>query len=117
MYVMYVYVRMLYVAPPDKKSREAIAEIRLKNISHEEEVTASGIAGLTEGFSGAEVCAVFQRAAAKAMEEDVHAGSLAMSHVLAAVSGVSSRITPEMLRWYQGFAKGAKGRGASVAST
>jgi len=95
--------RMVYVGPPDAKSRAEIARIQLRKMAHAPEVTPGFISERTEGFSGAEVVAVCQRAATQAMEEDVTAERVEQRHFDLALGSFKPGITEEMVRWYEAY--------------
>ncbi len=59
----------LVIGPPDRAAREAIARIALRGKPVSDDVSASALAGVTEGFTGAEVRAVCDRAALAAVRD------------------------------------------------
>ncbi len=59
-------------APPDAMEREEILKIHLKQKPLSDEVDANYLAGLTEGWSGAELSAACNRAALLAVQRAVH---------------------------------------------
>lgn len=49
---------MIYIQPPDVKTRQEILQINLKRIPHEDDVSAADLAVKTSGYSGAEIAAL-----------------------------------------------------------
>ncbi|KAI8893192.1 P-loop containing nucleoside triphosphate hydrolase protein, partial [Globomyces pollinis-pini] len=94
---------ILYVSPPDFKSREAIFKIQLKKIPHEDSIDISELSRLSEGFSGAETVAVCQNAALLAMQEDINTDTVLESHFLKAIRSTTKQISNEMLEFYRVF--------------
>ncbi|KAJ3405316.1 spermatogenesis associated protein 5 [Chytridiales sp. JEL 0842] len=95
--------RIVYVSPPDVASRREILRIQTKRMSCDSNVQIDELAEMTQGYSGAEVVAVCQEAAMNAMEEDLNAEHVSRRHFEKAVSGITPRITPEMLQFYDDF--------------
>jgi AAA family ATPase len=93
---------ILYVAPPDISSREAIFKIKFKKMPVEDIVDSLELAKLTKGFSGAETVAVCQQAALLAMEES-DVGFVKRNHFIEAIKKTTKRITKEMLEFYHDF--------------
>ena len=68
-------------APPDAMEREEILRIHLKKKPLSDEVEATYLAGLTEGWSGAELSAACNRAALLAVQRAVHGELKRMSPI------------------------------------
>ncbi|TPX44982.1 hypothetical protein SeMB42_g04146 [Synchytrium endobioticum] len=96
--------RVLYVAPPDQVSRLEILHVRTRNMALTEDVDLERIADMTHKFSGAEVVAVCQEAAMRAMDENIQASKVAMRHFEHAISVITPRITASMIEFYESFA-------------
>ncbi|KAI8929625.1 P-loop containing nucleoside triphosphate hydrolase protein [Entophlyctis helioformis] len=94
---------ILYVSPPDMASRREILRIQTRRMACSDDVDLDVLAKATDGFSGAETVAVCQEAAMQAMEEDLSAPHVAHRHFVKAISGVTPRISPEMIRFYDDF--------------
>ncbi|KAF9899480.1 spermatogenesis associated protein 5 [Linnemannia zychae] len=97
--------RILYVSPPDLASRREILriQIRSKKMACDADVDIERLAEQTEGCSGAEVVALCQEAAMKAMEESLEIEAVAGRHFDQALKGMTRRITPEMIQFYDDF--------------
>jgi SpoVK/Ycf46/Vps4 family AAA+-type ATPase len=50
--------RMIYIQPPDLRTRQEIFSISLRRIPHSADVTAQLLASRTDGYSGAEIAAL-----------------------------------------------------------
>ncbi|PVU88385.1 hypothetical protein BB561_005889 [Smittium simulii] len=95
--------RILYVPPPDLKSRCSIFEIQLKKMAVSEQVTPETLAQMTDGFSGAEVVNFCQEAAIAAMEDNIDASFVELEHFKKVRLGMKPRISQEMIKFYDDF--------------
>lgn len=64
----------VYVGPPDEKARAAIISSNLKGVPVAGEVSAAALAGRTQGYSGADVAAVCDRAKMMAIKRELQSG-------------------------------------------
>ncbi|KAF9971140.1 spermatogenesis associated protein 5 [Actinomortierella ambigua] len=97
--------RILYVSPPDLASRTEILRLQMsrRRMAVGPDVDPAVIAEATEGCSGAEVVALCQEAAMKAMEEDLNIEYVSKRHFDQALAQMTRRITPEMIQFYDDF--------------
>ncbi|KAG0036591.1 spermatogenesis associated protein 5 [Podila clonocystis] len=97
--------RILYVSPPDLASRTEILRLQIetKKMACGPDVVVADLALRTEGCSGAEVVALCQEAAMKAMEESLEIECVSKRHFDQALAAMTRRITPEMIRFYDEF--------------
>ncbi|KAF9406876.1 spermatogenesis associated protein 5, partial [Podila epigama] len=97
--------RILYVSPPDLASRTEILRLQIerKKMACGPDVVISELADRTEGCSGAEVVALCQEAAMKAMEDNLEIEYVSKRHFEQALAGMTRRITPEMIQFYREF--------------
>ncbi|KAG0342154.1 spermatogenesis associated protein 5 [Podila horticola] len=97
--------RILYVSPPDLASRTEILQLQIetKKMACGPDVVVADLALRTEGCSGAEVVALCQEAAMKAMEESLEIECVSKRHFDQALAAMTRRITPEMIRFYDEF--------------
>ncbi|KAF9196123.1 Spermatoproteinsis associated protein 5 [Haplosporangium sp. Z 11] len=97
--------RILYVSPPDLASRREILKLQIhsKKMACDADVDLEELAEKTEGCSGAEVVALCQEAALKAMEESLDIACVSKRHFNQALAGITRRITPEMIQFYDDF--------------
>ncbi|KAF9114603.1 Spermatoproteinsis associated protein 5 [Mortierella sp. AM989] len=97
--------RILYVSPPDLSSRREILRLQIhsKKMACDTDVDIEQLAVQTEGCSGAEVVALCQEAAMKAMEESLEIACVSKRHFEQALAGMTRRITKEMIQFYDDF--------------
>ncbi|KAG0012958.1 spermatogenesis associated protein 5 [Entomortierella chlamydospora] len=97
--------RILYVSPPDLPSRREILRLHIhsKKMACDADVDIEQLAEQTEGCSGAEVVALCQEAAMKAMEESLEIACVSKRHFEQALAGMTRRITKEMIQFYDDF--------------
>ncbi|KAF9359746.1 spermatogenesis associated protein 5 [Mortierella sp. AD094] len=97
--------RILYVSPPDLPSRREILRLQIhsKKMACDADVDIEQLAEQTEGCSGAEVVALCQEAAMKAMEESLEIACVSKRHFEQALAGMTRRITKEMIQFYDDF--------------
>nr|CAG8494677.1 14160_t:CDS:2 [Entrophospora candida]CAG8511516.1 7284_t:CDS:2 [Entrophospora candida] len=77
-------------------------------MSHSNDVDVDELANRTEGCSGAEIVSLCQESALNAMEEDINITQVCRRHFVRALNNLSKRITPEMIEFYETFAKKSK---------
>ncbi|KAF8984478.1 Spermatoproteinsis associated protein 5 [Entomortierella lignicola] len=97
--------RILYVSPPDLPSRREILRLQIhtKKMACDTDVDIEQLAEQTEGCSGAEVVALCQEAAMKAMEESLDISCVSKRHFEQALMSMTRRITKEMIQFYDDF--------------
>lgn len=99
--------RVIFVPPPDEAARQAILEIHLRDIPHETPDLAA-LARATEGFSGADLRAVVERAAEEAITQEMRTGKstlITRKMLLKAAKGIkpSTREWLDTARSYASF--------------
>ena len=99
--------RMIYVGVPDLESRKKIFEISLKDRTCAADIDYTVLAGLSDGFSGAEIVAICRDAALLALEASSDPAEvsprLEMPHMRQAIADMERQITPDMLAFYATF--------------
>nr|CAD7264127.1 unnamed protein product [Timema shepardi] len=95
--------RVIYVPLPDASTRHEIFTLQLKKTPVTSDVDIEELVQGTEGYSGAEVLAVCHEAALKALEEDLMIRQVSQSHFLTALTLVTPRTPPSLLRLYQDY--------------
>ena len=101
--------RIVYVPLPDSPTRLKILCVHTKRKPIDEEVSLKGIADRTEGYSGAELAAVCNEAALKALEEAIEGQmkadtpKITMDHFESALKTVTPRINEDLLNVYAKF--------------
>ena len=78
-------------------------QIHSKKMACDSDVDIELLAVQTEGCSGAEVVALCQDAAMKAMEESLEIECVSSRHFNLALAEMTRRITPEMVQFYDEF--------------
>lgn len=107
---------MIRIPMPDREARERIFEIHLSGMPLAGDVSASALAGMTEGWTGADVETLCREAGMIALREKIIPGmrreELILEGVLVegrhfreAFDRVKPHLTPEMAADYQGLMK------------
>ncbi len=100
--------RLIYVPPPDKQARMEILRIHTKDMPLADDVDLEEIAGITEGYSGADLEALVREAALQALREDLNTTQVSMKHFEKALKTVKPSITEDMVRFYNMWAEQAR---------
>ncbi len=100
--------RLVYVRPPDKKSRIAIFKIHTRNMPLADDVDLNELAELTEGYVGADIEAICREAVMLALRENINTEKVEMRHFLEALKKIKPSITESMLSFYERFEEKAK---------
>jgi transitional endoplasmic reticulum ATPase len=100
--------RIIYVPPPDFKARLDIFLIHTRNVPLAKDVDLEELARRAEGYSGADIELVVREATFMALREDINAKEVAMRHFEAALAKVKPSITPDMLKFYEGWLERAR---------
>ncbi len=95
--------RLVYVRPPDKKSRLAIFEIHTRNMQLSDDVDLEELADLTNGYVGADIEAVCREAVMLALRENMNAEKVEMRHFLEALKRIKPSVTDTMINFYERF--------------
>jgi len=109
--------RLVYVRPPDKKSRLAIFKIHTRNMPLADDVDLEELAELTEGYVGADIEAVCREAVMLALRENIDAEKVEMRHFLEALKKIKPSVNETMLNFYERFEEKAKRDRAKIAKT
>ncbi|QSZ31039.1 hypothetical protein DSL72_000600 [Monilinia vaccinii-corymbosi] len=100
---------LIYVAPPDLAGREAILRARKRESTMGEDVDIAELARLTEGYSGAEMVRICEKAFDAAIERRKKKGTrdrAVMEDFLGAIKTIKRQITTEMVEEFERWAKG-----------
>lgn len=97
--------RIVYVKLPDETTRAEIFKIKFKNMPIDENVDLTTLVELTAGYSGAEVQAVCQEAAMKALEDNIDASVVNWKHFQKALEVVQPRTNADLLKLYEDYVK------------
>lgn len=95
--------RIVYVPLPDEATRREILQLKFKNMPVHSEVQLDWLVDATPGYSGAEVAAICNEAALRALEEDIQAEKIRQRHFDFALSAVKPRITAETVAFYERY--------------
>ncbi|MFX1515821.1 MAG: CDC48 family AAA ATPase [Promethearchaeota archaeon] len=93
--------RVVYIPPPDEKSRKQILEIHTKDMPLAEDVNLERLAKETEYYVGADLDAICREAGMIALREGLDSNIVEWRHFEASLSRVHSSCTPEMIKWYE----------------
>lgn len=103
---------LLYVAPPGQGGREAILHVWKNKMDWAGDVDIPQLAQLTDGYSGAEVVAICQKAGDMVFETSLDTGSkdlqIHMGDLLEAMKTVKKQITPALVEKYKRWAAGER---------
>lgn len=95
--------RHVYVGLPDSDARKQIFQITSAKMPFGEDVDISSLTLLTKGYSGAEVTALCQEAALKALREKMDAKFISMNHFISALDVIIPRTSIEMIKEFEKF--------------
>ncbi len=95
--------RLVYVRPPDKKSRLAIFKIHTRDMPLSDDVDIEELAELTEGYVGADIEAICREAVMLAIRENINAEKVEMRHFLEALKKIKPSVNEAMLNFYERF--------------
>lgn len=98
---------VLYVGLPEIEARKEILEIRTRKMDVREDFTVNELAEKMEGYSGAEIVSICQRAGYAALKEQEDTGSsrqIGREHFDLALAEVGPMTTPEMLLSFEEWA-------------
>jgi transitional endoplasmic reticulum ATPase len=106
--------RLIYTPPPDKKAREAIFKIHLKEKPLASDVDIAALAAETGGYVGADIAAICREAVMLSLREAVKRGmdkealkkalrdkQVESRHFAEAIKKVKPTMTPELRRQYE----------------
>jgi len=95
--------RLVYVRPPDKKSRLAIFKIHTRDMPLADDVDLEELAEMTEGYVGADIEAICREAVMLALRENINAEKVEMRHFLEALKKIKPSVNEAMLSFYERF--------------
>ena len=96
----------IYVGSPDAVAREAIIAFNLKEVPVADDVSFQDIAAKTDGYSGADIAELCDRAKRSALNRQLASGSeenVVSDDFTAALQKVHPSITPEMLKKFEAW--------------
>ena len=98
------FTTLLYVGLPDAAARVEILRIQLREVEANDDVDITRLAGLTEGYSGAEIVEICQKAGDSALEKEVASGieqRMTMEYLLNAIEGTYKGVTSQQIQKYE----------------
>lgn len=95
--------RIVYVPLPDEATRREILQLKFNNMPIHSEVELDWLVDSTPGYSGAEVSAICNEAALRALEEDIQSKEIRRRHFDFALSVITPRITAETVNFYERY--------------
>ncbi|MEM4212278.1 MAG: CDC48 family AAA ATPase, partial [Nitrososphaerota archaeon] len=93
--------RLIYVPPPDEKSRLQILKIYTQKMPLAEDVSLEKLASMTEGYSGADLESLCREAGMAVLRRDRDAAYVAWADFQEALKIVKPSISPSMLKEYE----------------
>ncbi len=96
----------IYVGPPDDKAREAILALNMKEVPVAGDVSLAGVATKAEGYSGADIAELCDRAKRFALNRQLTTGSeqnVSGEDFAAAMAKVRPSVSPELLKEFESW--------------
>ncbi|TXT60312.1 MAG: Cell division cycle protein 48 [Promethearchaeota archaeon] len=98
--------RLIYVEAPDKEGRVKILKVHTKNMPLAEDVSLERIAGITEGYSGADIENLCREAGMQAIREKMEdLDKIEYRHFEQALTKIKSTLPTEIIDRYEKMAK------------
>ncbi len=95
--------KVIYVPPPDYKSRLEILKVHTRKMPLAEDVDLEYLARSTESYTGADLAAMVREAALFALREDLSSSRVYMRHFLQAMSKIRPTLSEDLIRFYEGW--------------
>jgi len=92
---------VIYVPPPDAKSRLEVIKIHVKRVPLAEDVDLEKLANLTEGYTGADIYALVRQSAIIRLRKEGKPGKVTMEDFMQALSEVKPSLTKEQQQVYE----------------
>ncbi|MEM4594240.1 MAG: AAA family ATPase, partial [Zestosphaera sp.] len=93
--------RIIFVPPPDRRSRLQILRVHVRKVPLAEDVDLEKLADMTEGYSGADLEALVREAVMLALREKFEPRPMSMKYFLQAMKSIKPSLTKDMLETYQ----------------
>jgi transitional endoplasmic reticulum ATPase len=108
--------RLVYIRPPDKRSRLAIFKIHMRGMPVAEDVDPEELAELTEDYVGADIEAVCREAVMLAFRENINVEKVEMRHFMEALKKIKPSVNEAMLSFYGRFEERAMQERPKIAA-
>ena len=95
--------RIVYVSLPDNLTRKEIFELKVKKMPCSADIDLDKLVERTEKYSGAEITAVCNEAAFKALERDINSTHVTMFDFESALKLVPPRTSDETIKYFDNF--------------
>ncbi|CAG9335617.1 unnamed protein product [Blepharisma stoltei] len=95
--------KMIYIPLPDRTARELILSLSMSKMPISGDVNITEIAGILEGYSGAEVVLIPREAGILAITENLDAEVVNKNHFMQAIAKIKPRTTREEIQFYEAF--------------
>ena len=95
--------RIVYVRLPDRETRKEIFQLRMKEIPCDVDVSVDVLVDMSEKYSGAEIAAVCNEAAFKALETNINSTSVCMANFKEAFKIVTPRTSQQTIDYFDNF--------------
>ncbi|KAJ2355809.1 hypothetical protein GGF43_002463 [Coemansia sp. RSA 2618] len=92
--------RIVYVPPPDRRSRQEILQIKTRSMPLGSDVDICALADMTEGFSGADIANLAREAAILALRQDMDVQCVDMRHFKEALLVVQPSLKSDLMEMY-----------------
>ncbi len=108
--------KIIYVPEPDQEARLEIFKVHSNNMPLRDDVDLDWLAGVTEGYTGADIAALCNEAAMIALEENVGKDNkkIEMKHFDDALKLIKPSLTKEAIFQYERFTKERERRGTAL---
>ncbi|MBS7612262.1 CDC48 family AAA ATPase [Candidatus Bathyarchaeota archaeon] len=94
--------RLIYVPPPDEKTRLQIFKIHTRNMPLDDDVSLERLAAITEGYTGADIAALCREAAMNAIRRNPETGGkVNMEDFRKVMEAIKPSITLDLDKWYR----------------
>jgi len=106
--------RLIYVPPPDERTRLQILKIHTKDMPLAKDVNLEEIAAKSIGYSGADLQAVCREAGMIALRSNIKAKEVSIKDFNEAVDKIKPSLSPDLENAYLGFVKRFKRERAAM---
>ncbi|MEM2115470.1 MAG: CDC48 family AAA ATPase [Candidatus Woesearchaeota archaeon] len=107
--------RLIYVPPPDFKTRLSILKVHTKNVPLKD-VDLEEIAKKTENYSGADLATLVKEAVVCALREDINASVITSKHFEKALEIVKPSLTKEIINYFEKLRETLRERSVQIES-
>ena len=97
--------RLIYIPPPDEKSREEIFKICFSKMKIDKDIDYNSLAIKTPFFSGADIAKVTREAGMLAIADNLNCEYIDKKFVLQSIESTKPIINKEMIDYFENFAK------------